>query len=44
MDILEKRRPLYPEVEKLIKFLRNVEKGRQGRAREALRKAAVAAS
>ncbi|MBI2922472.1 MAG: acyl-ACP--UDP-N-acetylglucosamine O-acyltransferase [Planctomycetes bacterium] len=42
MDILEKRRPLYPEVQNLIKFLRNVEKGRQGRAREALRKSAVA--
>lgn len=42
MEILEKRRPQYPEVLKLIGFLRAVEKGRQGRAREALRKAPVA--
>jgi len=44
MDILEKRRPLFPEVQNLIRFLRNVEKGRQGRAREALRKTAIVQS
>jgi len=42
MDILEKRRPQYPEVLKLIQFLRNVEKGRQGRAREAMRRGTMA--
>jgi UDP-N-acetylglucosamine acyltransferase len=42
MEILEKRRPQYPEVAKLIKFLRDVERGRQGRAREALRKGTIA--
>lgn len=42
MEILEKRRPQYPEVLKLIGFLRAVERGRQGRAREALRRAPVA--
>ncbi|MCE9580904.1 MAG: acyl-ACP--UDP-N-acetylglucosamine O-acyltransferase [Planctomycetes bacterium] len=42
MEILEKRRPQYPEVQKLISFLRAVERGRQGRAREALRRAPVA--
>ena len=42
MEILEKRRPQYPEVQKLISFLRAVERGRQGRAREALRRVPVA--